>query len=122
MIIMEAKKIGISRSLLIHPGEAVADVLEERSIAREELAARIGLPVDRVEGLIHGKEDISEPIASALERALNIPESFWLNLQANYEKELSELSAEKESPSWLTRHSTERQPHSHREFALTGSF
>ena len=29
---MAAKKIGISRDLIIHPGETIADVLEERGI------------------------------------------------------------------------------------------
>ena len=94
---MAIKKTGISSSLLIHPGEAVADILEERSITREELAARMGLPVARIEGLIHGEEDVSQQLASTLERALNIPCSFWINLQANYEKELSGLSAENKS-------------------------
>ena len=122
MITMAAKRIGISRSLLIHPGEAVADVLEERSIAQEELAARMGLPVACVEELIQGKEDISESIASALERALDIPGSFWLNLQANYEKELSELSTENKNLYPPKLPSSRWQRRTKQEFALTGSF
>lgn len=31
---MAAKKIGISRDLIIHPGETIADVLEERESHR----------------------------------------------------------------------------------------
>lgn len=34
---MAAKKIGISRDLIIHPGETIADVLEERGITQSEL-------------------------------------------------------------------------------------
>ena len=39
---MAAKRIGISRDLIIHPGETIADVLEERDITQAELAARTG--------------------------------------------------------------------------------
>ena len=35
---MAVKKTGISRDLLIHPGETIADVLEERGISQAELA------------------------------------------------------------------------------------
>ena len=119
---MVIKKIGISRSLLIHPGEAVADILKERSITREELAVRMGLPVARIEGLIHGEEDISQQLASSLEHALSIPCSFWLNLQTNYEKELSELSAENGNLYQPNPLPSKRQRRPKREFAFTGSF
>ena len=33
---MAAKKIGISRDLIIHPGETIADVLEDRGIPQAE--------------------------------------------------------------------------------------
>ena len=35
---MAEKKIGISRDLIIHPGETIADILEERGITQTELA------------------------------------------------------------------------------------
>ena len=40
---MAAKKIGISRDLIIHPGETIADVLEERGITQSELASSAGV-------------------------------------------------------------------------------
>lgn len=40
---MAAKKIGISRDLIIHPGETIADVLEDRGITQAELASRAGV-------------------------------------------------------------------------------
>ncbi len=93
---MAKKKTGISPDLMIPPGETVADILEERAITRGDLAAKMGVSLSSVDNLILGKEDISEPLASGLEQALNIPRSFWLNLQANYKKELSGLAMEKE--------------------------
>lgn len=91
---MAAKKIGISRDLIIHPGETIADVLEERGISQSELATSIGVSPAYVSNVITGKKDISSKFAYALEYALGVPKSFWLNLQANYDAELLEFNEE----------------------------
>jgi len=89
---MAIKKIGISRDLVIHPGETIADVLEDRGITQAELAARTGVSPAYISSLISGKKNISTKFAMSLEYALNVPKSFWLNLQANYDAELLELN------------------------------
>ena len=89
---MATKKIGISRELIIHPGETIADVLEERGMTQAELAAQTGVSRAYVSSVIAGKKDISANFALALEYAFGVPKSFWLNLQANYEAELLELN------------------------------
>jgi len=43
---MGAKKTGISRELLIHPGETIAEVLGHRGISQAELAVRTGAYAD----------------------------------------------------------------------------
>ncbi len=91
---MAVKKTGISRDLIIHPGETIADVLEERGISQVELAALTGVSPAYVSNVIAGKKDISAKFAFALEYALDIPKSFWLNLQANYDAELLEYMEE----------------------------
>ena len=53
---MAAKKIGISRDLIIHPGETIADVLEERGITQSELASSAGVSPAYVSNVIAGKE------------------------------------------------------------------
>ena len=50
MITMAVKKIGISRELIIHPGETIADVLEDRGITQTELVARTGVSTAYVHG------------------------------------------------------------------------
>lgn len=80
---MATKRIGISRDLIIHPGETIADVLEDRCITQAELAARTGVSPAYISNVIAGKKDISSKFAMALEYALDVPKSFWLNLQAN---------------------------------------
>lgn len=91
---MAVKKTGISRDLLIHPGETIADVLEKRGISQAELAASTGVSTAYVCNVIAGKKDISAKFAFALEYALGVPKSFWLNLQANYDAELLEVNEE----------------------------
>lgn len=84
---MEVKKIGISPDLIIHPGETIADVLAERDITQKELALSTGVTPAYVSNVIAGNKDISAKFAAALEYALDVPKSFWLNLQARYEAE-----------------------------------
>lgn len=91
---MAVKKIGISRDLIIHPGETIAGVLEDRGITQAELLLRTGVSSSYVSNVIAGKKGISANFAMGLEYALGVPKSFWLNLQANYEAELLELDEE----------------------------
>ena len=91
---MAKKIIGISHDLLIHPGETIEDILIERDISQAELAAITGVSAAYVCNVISGKKDISAKFAVALEYALGIPKSFWINLQANYDAELAEANAQ----------------------------
>lgn len=81
------------RTLLIHPGEIIADILAERGISQASLATSTGVSRAFVSSVIAGKKDISANFAMALEYALGIPKSFWLNLQASYDAELLEVTA-----------------------------
>ena len=85
---MEADRHGISFDLVIHPGEAVLDILRERALTQRELAVRAGFSEPLLHDVTHGRRDISKTLAAGLERALGVPSSFWLNLQANYDREL----------------------------------
>lgn len=89
---MATKKTGISRDFIIHPGEYLADILDDRDISQAELATRTGVSEAFVSRVINGKKDISSKFAMALEYALGTPKTFWLNLQANYEAQLVEYS------------------------------
>ncbi|MCD8129741.1 MAG: helix-turn-helix domain-containing protein [Lachnospiraceae bacterium] len=65
--------------------------MEERGITQAELAVQTGVSAAYVSNVIAGKKDISSRFAFALEYALGVPKSFWLNLQANYDAELLEF-------------------------------
>lgn len=91
---MAEKKHGISRDLLIHPGESIADMLEERGISQAELAIRTGVSTAYVCNVLSGKKGISAHFAMALEYALGVPSYLWLKIQARYEAELLEVEEE----------------------------
>ena len=80
---------------LIHPGEIISDILEERNLTQKELAQRAGVSETFLSEVIHGKKDISKELAIGLECALEVPRSFWLNLQTNYDAEMIGLQKER---------------------------
>ena len=80
---------------LIHPGEIISDILEERNLTQKELAQRAGVSETFLSEVIRGKKDISKELAIGLECALEVPRSFWLNLQANYDAEMIGLQKER---------------------------
>ena len=84
---------GLSLDLLIHPGETIKEVLEEKKMSQEELAIRTGYSPKHVSEVVRGKKDISSEFANRLEYALGIPANFWMNLQANYDKEVFEIDS-----------------------------
>ena len=93
MIIMEKEKnlVGLSRDFIIHPGETLAEVIEDRDMSQRELAVRTGMTEKHISTVIHGQKGISASFAKKLEYALGIETSFWMNLQANYDRELLEF-------------------------------
>ena len=83
---------GLSLDLLVHPGETIKEVLEEKNMSQEELAIRTEYSAKHVSEVVRGKKDISSEFANRLEYALGIPAHFWMNLQTNYDKEVFEIN------------------------------
>ena len=83
----EVKTIGLSRDFIIHPGETLAEVLEDREMTQKELSIRTGISEKHISTVINGQKNISSSFAKKLEYALGIETEFWMNLQANYERE-----------------------------------
>lgn len=85
---MEGKMIGYCPDLLIHPGETLKEILEERDMTQKELAIRTGYTEKHISTIIKGKKGISSKFAKNLEYAFGIEASFWYNLQLEYEQEV----------------------------------
>ena len=76
-----------------HPGEILADELEELGITPTELARRINVPPNRVTQIIRGKRAITGDTALRLGHWFRTSTQFWLNLQAAYDLRLAEQAA-----------------------------
>ena len=74
--------------LLIHPGETVLEMIQDRNISQKELAIRTGFSEKHISTVISGQKNISAEFAMKLEYALGVPASFWRNLQTNYDLEV----------------------------------
>ncbi len=86
-----AKRVnGLSHDLIIHPGETLKEVIDERELSQKELAVRTGLSPKHISDVVNCIKPISVNCAKKLEYALDIDASFWVNLQANYDRELAD--------------------------------
>ncbi len=81
---------GLSREFIIHPGETLKEILEDRKMTQRELAKRTGVTEKHVSTIVNGLKPISVSYAKKLEYALGINAMFWINLQANYDKEFAD--------------------------------
>jgi len=70
----------------IHPGELLADCLDEMNITSAELAIKIGCQTEIVDSILLGNLPITLEIAKMIEAALSIPEHIWINAQAGYDE------------------------------------
>lgn len=86
---MDKNIIGLSRDLIIHPGETLSEVLSDRGMTQKELADRVGCTPQTISNIILGKKGISTSLAKKLGYVLGIDSRFWINLQSNYEQELA---------------------------------
>lgn len=69
----------------IHPGEHLAEFLEEYGISEYRLAKTINVAPVRINRIVKGKQAISADTAIRLGKAFNMSAEFWLNLQKFYE-------------------------------------
>lgn len=83
--------LGISREFIIHPGETLKEILENKGITQKELAYITGFSAAFINCVITGKKDISAKFAAKLEYALGVPCSYWIKLQAYYDAEIAKF-------------------------------
>jgi HTH-type transcriptional regulator / antitoxin HigA len=88
---MKENMNGSYLDLIIHPGETIKELLEEKEMTQEELAIRTGYSAKHVSEVLSGKKNISSNFANSLEYVFDIPTEFWINLQGNYDKEILEV-------------------------------
>jgi antitoxin HigA-1 len=74
----------------VHPGEVLADELEEIGISPTELSRQLAVPANRVSQIIQGKRAVSGDTALRLGHWFGMSPQFWLNLQSAYDMRVAE--------------------------------
>ena len=69
----------------IHPGEVLAEELEEISVTPTELARQLRVPANRITQIIQSKRAITGDTALRLGHWFGTSAQFWLNLQSAYD-------------------------------------
>lgn len=98
----------------IHPGEILADELEELGVSPTELSRQIRVPANRISQIINGKRSITGDTALRLAHWFGTSPQFWMNLQALYDVRIAEEDAGTEIKTLPTKpeKSPTGQPHS----------
>jgi addiction module HigA family antidote len=74
----------------IHPGEHLAEELKELGMSAAELARNLGVPTNRVTGILNGQRAITGDTALRLAHFFGTSAEFWMNLQSLYELRVAE--------------------------------
>jgi len=73
----------------IHPGEILADELEEIDLSAKQLADLIEVPPNRLYQILAGKRNMTADTALRLSRYFGTSADFWMNLQTAYQLDLA---------------------------------
>jgi addiction module HigA family antidote len=94
----------------VHPGEILKEeFLAPLGISANRLAVSLGVPANRIAGIINGERAITGQTALLFGKAFSTSPEFWIELQAHYDLELAraEVSIERirRAEKFATKHS-----------------
>ena len=81
----------------IHPGEHLAEFIEEYELSQSALAHRMCIPRMRVSQIVRGERSITADTAIRLAVVFGTTPNFWMNLQARHDLEVAESSIDRAS-------------------------
>lgn len=74
----------------IHPGEHLAEQLEELDMSAAELARQLNVPANRITEILKGQRAVTGDTTLRLGHFFRTSAEFWMNLQKLYELRLAE--------------------------------
>ena len=74
----------------VHPGEYIAETLEELGMSARELALALNIPANRISDIVRCRRGITADTALRLGRWLGTGPDVWMNLQKNWELRTAE--------------------------------
>lgn len=86
----------------IHPGEILADELDELGMSAAALARELYVPTNRVTQILNGRRAITADTALRLGRWFGTGPELWMNLQKQYELRLAEAEVGQEIRETIT--------------------
>lgn len=95
----------------IHPGEILADELQECAMSAAELARVLHVPTNRITQILNGQRGITADTALRLGQWLGTGAELWLNLQKSYELRLAEQEIGEEIKNLIERRSSLSDQH-----------
>lgn len=75
----------------VHPGEYIAETLDELDMSARELAVALDIPANRITEIVRGRRGISADTALRLGRWLGTGPEVWMSLQKTWELKTAEL-------------------------------
>ena len=83
----------------IHPGKILSvEFLKELGVTSYALAKAVGVPTNRITGIVNGDRAISADTALRLAQFFGNSPQFWMNLQMHYDLETERLRLKKRLP------------------------
>ena len=74
----------------MHPGETLADELNELEITEFEMDDHLAVPRGTTAAVVRGQKDIDADYALRLSHFLGAAARFWMNLQVTYDLKMAE--------------------------------
>jgi addiction module HigA family antidote len=76
--------------IAIHPGEHLAEELEELQMSAAALARHLKVPTNRITQILNGDRDITADTALRLAHFFGTSAEFWVNLQSLYDLRIAQ--------------------------------
>jgi addiction module HigA family antidote len=94
----------------IHPGEILAEELQELGISSAQLARILHVPTNRITQILNGKRSITADTALRLGHWFGTGADLWLNLQKSYELRLAQQQTGEEIQQTIIPRIIDQQP------------
>ena len=89
------QKVTISNRMQpVHPGEILAEELQELGMSANAFAKALGVPTNRVTAILNGSRAVTADTSLRLSRYLGTSPEFWLNLQKTFELRTAQIASE----------------------------
>lgn len=77
----------------VHPGEVLAEELQELGLSANALAKALGVPTNRITAILKGQRGITADTALRLSRYFGTTPQLWQNLQNAFELRVAEIES-----------------------------